>query len=265
MGGITSKYGWRYINGVRNFHNGLDFGWLNADITGSRKVYSAAPGVVVDAGYGSEPGNYVLVDIGNNYKVRYIHLASDAVTVGQRVGYSTFIGTMGDTGTATSRGQIHLHLDLYSGSTRVDPEPHLTLPFGYTGNSLAGGGTTPIVPELPKQDTDMPLFIRPNIISWPNGYTSTYDAQVWEAMRKLQADPTNPAYDWVASTWVREAWIAAEFMQKKLVDAVVAAIPSGTSGGAPTAAENAAAVEQALADNFARLPGEVNNDLKNRL
>lgn len=61
MGGISSRYGWRYINGVRNFHKGLDFYWLNANITESRNVYSAAPGTVVDAGYGADPSNYVLV------------------------------------------------------------------------------------------------------------------------------------------------------------------------------------------------------------
>lgn len=47
--------------------------------------------------------------------------------------------------------------------------------------------------------------------------------------------------------------------------ALIPAQGGSGSGSAPTAAENAAAVDAALADNFARLPGEVNNDLKNRL
>ena len=61
IGPITSGYGWRTLNGRYNFHNGLDYGWLNANITESRNVYSAAPGTVVDAGYGADPSNYVLV------------------------------------------------------------------------------------------------------------------------------------------------------------------------------------------------------------
>lgn len=168
MGGITSHYGWRtlrdrYGREYRNFHNGTDFGWLNADVAGSRKVYSAHPGIVVDAAYSSEPGNYVLVDIGGGKKLRYIHLDSFAVKVGQKVGYSTFIGVMGDTGTATSPGQIHLHLDLYKGSERVNLEPFLTLPFGHTGPSLAGGAS-PI--PIESEEDDMAHF---DLIKTPDG------------------------------------------------------------------------------------------------
>lgn len=82
MGGVTSPYGSRTINGVRNWHSGVDFGWLNADIAGSRRVYSAHPGTVFDAGYSSAPGNYVLVDVGGGFELRYIHLSSIAVIGG---------------------------------------------------------------------------------------------------------------------------------------------------------------------------------------
>lgn len=140
MGGITSGYGPRSIG----FHNGIDFGWLLRDVAGSRRVYSAHPGTVVDAGYSSAPGNYVLVDIGDGKKLRYIHLSRIDVSVGQEVGYSTPIGVMGDTGTSTAPGQVHLHLDLFDGSNRVDPEPYLTLPFGYTGPAFAEVDSTPI-------------------------------------------------------------------------------------------------------------------------
>lgn len=166
MGPITSRYGWRTINGVRNFHNGLDYGWLYADVSGSRKVYSAHPGIVDDAAYSAIAGNYVLVNIGGGYRVRYIHLASSSVTVGQRIGYSTLIGTMGDTGSSTS--QIHLHMDLFSGDTRINPEPHVTLPFGYDGPDLSGGGsttipptTTPIIPadEYYIEDDEMTIKV----------------------------------------------------------------------------------------------------------
>lgn len=263
MGPITSKYGGRYINGVYSFHNGLDYGWLNANITESRKVYSAAPGTVVDAGYSADPGNYVLVDIGGGYKVRYIHLASDNVTVGQKVGYSTRIGTMGDTGNSTRPGQIHLHMDLYYGSNRVNPEPHVTLPFGYTGSSLAGGGTT-----TPIGNEDMAHF---DLISTPDG-------TVWwcvdRVMRYAIPSGANLATYQAFHKALKGTDIA--IVAKSAADANaygapmyanwLALIPSqGDSGSAPTAAENAAAVELALADNFARLPGEVNNDLKNRL
>ena len=144
MGPITSRYGWRTINGVRNFHNGLDYGWLYVNVDGSRKVYSAHPGVVSDVAYSAIAGNYILVDIGGGYKIRYIHLASSFVRAGQRVGYSTLLGIMGDTGSSTS--QIHLHMDLFSGESRINPEPYVKLPFGYDGPDLSGGGTVTLPP-----------------------------------------------------------------------------------------------------------------------
>lgn len=151
-GPITSPFGPRRIG----FHNGIDFGWLLADPTGSKRVRSAHPGTVVDAGYSSAPGNYVLVDIGGGYKLRYIHLSRIDVTVGQKVAYSTPIGVMGDSGTSTSPGQVHLHFDLYSGTNRINPEPYLEFPYGYTGPTFAGGGATPIEPEpVIEEEEDM--------------------------------------------------------------------------------------------------------------
>ena len=160
MGGISSRFGWRTLRdrlgrSYRNFHNGLDFGWLLLHPIKSRVVYSAHPGRVVDAGSSYEPGNYVLVDIGGGKKLRYIHLSRIDVTVGQKVGYSTPIGVMGDTGASTARGQVHLHLDLFDGANRVDPEPYLTLPFGHTGPTLSTGGSKPTpIPTLPESLED---------------------------------------------------------------------------------------------------------------
>lgn len=157
IGGVSAPFGYSaaYFGGSRK-HSGVDFYWLNRDVTGSRKVYSAHPGTVVDAGYSSAPGNYVLVDIGGGYKLRYIHLSQIAVKVGQKVGYSTLLGVMGDTGTATQPGQIHLHLDLFKGDTRVDPAPYLTLPFGYTGINTAAA-TKPV--RIEPEEDDMAKII----------------------------------------------------------------------------------------------------------
>lgn len=47
MGPVTSPYGWRGSGRTRNFHNGIDWGWLFLHIIRSRRVTS--PGSV-DAG-----------------------------------------------------------------------------------------------------------------------------------------------------------------------------------------------------------------------
>lgn len=152
MGGISAPYGYSAgYRGGRVKHNGIDFYWLYRDPVGSRKVLSAHPGTVADVGYSTATGNYVLVDIGGGKKLRYMHLASSSVRPGQKVSYSTPIGVMGNTGTP----DVHLHLDLFDGDTRIDPEPYLTLPFGYTGPTLSTGGSKPTpIPTLPESLED---------------------------------------------------------------------------------------------------------------
>lgn len=149
MGDFNDLYGWRILDGVRNFHNGVDIGWLYAHPIASRRVLSAHPGTVADVGYSAASGYYITVRIDARWLVRYIHLAKDSarVKVGQKVGYGTHLATMGNTGTKF----VHLHFDLFdlfksTKEKRVDPMPYITLPYGYTGPSSAGGGSTPVPP-----------------------------------------------------------------------------------------------------------------------
>lgn len=89
-------------------------GWNGVDIAAPNgtPVYAAAAGTVIVSrvgGWNGGYGNYVVVDHGDGTQTLYAHLASDKVSVGQRVTQGQNIGTVGNTGKATG---YHLHFEV---------------------------------------------------------------------------------------------------------------------------------------------------------
>ena len=112
-GYVTSDYGYRSYGGGE-FHTGIDF---SRSVAGDA-VYPIADGEVILLDYNRSCGNhivYVKHNInGHSYITSYWHLSSWSVRVGQKVSYSTRIGSMAgrNTGDACSGG-IHVHLNLF--------------------------------------------------------------------------------------------------------------------------------------------------------
>ena len=125
--GISSPWGPRDIG----FHHGEDYYWLTGDPSGSRIVYGVAPGTVVEVTSSASMGLEVTVELEPGLRVRYSHLASSSVSVGDTVTVSTVVGVMGSTGTE-ARGEVHLHFEVWvwtpAGWTRTDPEPYFSTP-----------------------------------------------------------------------------------------------------------------------------------------
>ena len=97
------------------YHSGVDV----AAGAGAR-VSSPADGVVVLAGPPafSLEGNLVIVDHGMGLNSAFLHLATVAVTAGQRIRQGEAIGTVGATGRATGP---HLHWSVKWNEARLDP------------------------------------------------------------------------------------------------------------------------------------------------
>ena len=112
-GYVTSDYGYRSYGGGE-FHTGIDF---SRSVAGDA-VYPIADGEVILLDYNRSCGNhivYVKHNIGgHSYITSYWHLSSWSVRVGQKVSYTTRIGSMAgrNTGDACSGG-IHVHLNLF--------------------------------------------------------------------------------------------------------------------------------------------------------
>jgi murein DD-endopeptidase MepM/ murein hydrolase activator NlpD len=129
---ITSKYGNRIRNGKQEFHDGIDF----ISRVGF-EVYAIADGVV---GFDQDDyndklrwldrrhsgGNMIIIKHpihDKEYFIRYLHLVTNKVSVGQAVKEGDLIGIYGDTG--LSQG-AHLHNDMYTLAwVKIDPTPIL--------------------------------------------------------------------------------------------------------------------------------------------
>ncbi len=115
---ITSSFGWRIIDGVSNYHKGVDFG-----IDVGTAVPATENGTVESAGWDSSGGgNMVVIDHGNGVETAYMHFSQFAVSGGQSVSKGQIIGYSGNTGHSTGP---HLHVGYYRNGQAINPVPYL--------------------------------------------------------------------------------------------------------------------------------------------
>lgn len=146
-GYVTSDYGWRDYGGGE-YHTGIDF---SKSVVGD-PVYPIADGEVILLVYNRTCGNHIVYVkhniAGHSYVTSYWHLSSWSVSVGQRVSYTTKIGSMAgrNTGDACSGG-VHVHLNLFDNANNK------------WENNVARGGNPnsnrinprDVVPQTPKK------------------------------------------------------------------------------------------------------------------
>lgn len=125
-GYITSEYGYRVLNGVKQFHPGLD---ISCKIQ-SAPIYCALSGKIISIGWSNENdhkkdfGLRVWIKVNDNLYVVYGHLSliDSDLKNGMDIYEGNQLGFMGNTG--NSQG-IHLHLEARSfpnlrGSTETE-------------------------------------------------------------------------------------------------------------------------------------------------
>jgi len=129
---MTLDYGNTYSDG--SFHKGIDLTG-NTEVDGGYDyILAFADGIVTSVKNNftgttkntgtAGMGNYVIIDHGNGYKTRYMHMTKGSVRVkaGQKVKAGEIIGYMGSTGNSTG---LHLHFDISLGGKYIDPKPFL--------------------------------------------------------------------------------------------------------------------------------------------
>ena len=140
---ITLDYGYTYSDG--SFHKGIDLVASAESGKGADYIVAFADGTVTGyaknvSGFNNDTptlsmGNYVIIDHGNGFKTRYMHMLKGSVKVktGDKVKKGQVIGYMGNTGNSYGR---HLHFDIsynknlyggYASNGRfyLDPKPYL--------------------------------------------------------------------------------------------------------------------------------------------
>lgn len=129
---MTLDFGNTYSDG--SFHKGIDLTG-NPEIEGGYDyILALEDGVVTSVKNNfsgttkntgtAGMGNYVIIDHGNGYKTRYMHMTKGSVKVkkGQQVKAGDIIGYMGSTGNSTGR---HLHFDISFEGKYIDPKRFL--------------------------------------------------------------------------------------------------------------------------------------------
>lgn len=140
---LTSAFGLRRhpVTGEQKLHGGTDL----ADKLGA-PVHSPMDGTVTRAEFDEGYGNLVEVTAGTS-ALRFGQLDTIKVKAGEKVAPGTVIGTLGQSGTATGP---HLHLEVWRGGERVDPQAvkGLVLAKELTVSASAKA-LAPLAPEPP--------------------------------------------------------------------------------------------------------------------
>ena len=111
---------------VRSFsaagkHEALDFLARFGD-----SVFAAADGIVLEASFDAQRGNYVILQHSGGYESHYYHLESIFVSAGDSLAAMAPIGLAGTTGNSTG---VHLHFGVLLDGTAIDPAPLLGITY----------------------------------------------------------------------------------------------------------------------------------------
>jgi hypothetical protein len=127
-------------------HKGSDYG-----IATGTSVVAISSGVVSLSDRNGIEGNYITILHDNGIRSHCIHLSQRDVQKGARVAAGQQIGLSGEDGSAAEGP--HLHIEIYEGSARYDPDAWLKANVG-------PGNSTP-TPTPKKKDSDMILIQSP--------------------------------------------------------------------------------------------------------
>jgi murein DD-endopeptidase MepM/ murein hydrolase activator NlpD len=128
-GWISSGFGYRIhpIYGTYRLHTGTD---IAAGC--GQAIAAAASGTVIYAGPNGTYGNFVMISHGNGLTTGYAHILDGGIRVGygQQVSAGQTIAAVGSTGASNG---CHLHFEVRTGGTAIDPVPFMANRGVYLG------------------------------------------------------------------------------------------------------------------------------------
>lgn len=120
---LTSRYGWRTLNGSRNWHNGIDLSGTDKTLVAPCDGVIGRSLIIMDKTNRTwEWGNYVRIDRADGLKIYMCHMAERLVNVGQKVKAGEPVGIEGNTGHSFGS---HVHFEVRKNGIAVDPTPYL--------------------------------------------------------------------------------------------------------------------------------------------
>lgn len=126
---ISSPFGWRILNGERNYHKGIDI--TGANFKGSTIVAADGGKVIKVVTVGAEGdwnggyGKHVIIQHSNNMTTLYGHLNAVSVSLNDNVSRGQKIGEGGTTGASTGP---HLHFEIRKNNVAENPLNYVNKP-----------------------------------------------------------------------------------------------------------------------------------------
>jgi len=103
-------------------HKGVDL-----RVPGGTSIYPLASGIVTQVFNGAKSGNSIIIKHDNGLASRYYHLGTINVHKDDNVNLDTVIGTVGNTGNASSTFP-HLHFEIWANGMPVNPAGYFSIP-----------------------------------------------------------------------------------------------------------------------------------------
>lgn len=123
---LTSHFGWRTLNGQRDYHKGIDLSGTDKTLVAPCDGVIGSSTIITDkSNLTWQWGNYIRIDTADGLKIFMCHMAARKVKVGQKVKAGDVVGIEGNTGYSFGS---HCHFEVRKNGESVDPTPYLGIP-----------------------------------------------------------------------------------------------------------------------------------------
>lgn len=120
---LTSKFGWRNLNGQRDYHKGIDLSGTDKTLVAPCDGVIGSSTIITDkSNLTWQWGNYIRIDTPDGLRIFMCHMAQRKVKVGQKVKAGDVVGIEGNTGYSFGS---HCHFEVRKNGESVDPTPYL--------------------------------------------------------------------------------------------------------------------------------------------
>lgn len=120
---LTSHFGWRTLNGQRDYHKGVDLSGTDKTLVAPCDGVIGSSTIITDkSNLTWQWGNYIRIDTADGLKIFMCHMAARKVKVGQKVKAGDVVGIEGNTGYSFGS---HCHFEVRKNGESVDPTPYL--------------------------------------------------------------------------------------------------------------------------------------------
>lgn len=123
---LTSHFGWRTLNGQRDYHKGVDLSGTDKTLVAPCDGVVGSSTIITDkSNLTWQWGNYIRIDTPDGLRIFMCHMAQRKVKVGQKVKAGDVVGIEGNTGYSFGS---HCHFEVRKNGESVDPTPYLGIP-----------------------------------------------------------------------------------------------------------------------------------------